>query len=281
MKYLNHTFIRICSFIIALLAMSVMAGWYLHNVPLVQIRPDFAPMKFNTALCFFISSVGIFFWLHNKPRVTAALGAAVMLIALSTLYEYAFKVNIGIDTLFSDAFTDFRSSAPGRMTINACMCFVFTGISLIALALHKITMRKNSLCPMLVSAMGSLILSVALVTLVGYVIGVDASPTWKHFSGMALHTAAIFTLLGSCLVLLAVDISDKTPLWLTLPVLAALTIITMSLWLALKSQEETDLKAYISQDAQYIKTGHSGIYAGLLCLSGPLCFAVGGTGPYP
>lgn len=255
MKYLNHMFIRICSFIIALLAMSVMAGWYLHNVPLVQIRPDFAPMKFNTALCFFMSAVGIFLWLHNKPRVTAALGAVIMLIALSTLYEYAFKVNIGIDTLFSDAFTDFRSSAPGRMTINACMCFVFTGVSLMALAQHKITMRKNTLYPLLVSAMGSLILSVALVTLVGYVIGVDASQTWKHFSGMALHTAAIFTILGSCLVLLAVDISDKTPLWLTLPVFAALTVITMSLWLALKSQEETDLKAYISQDAQYIKLG--------------------------
>lgn len=240
---------------IALLAMSVMAGWYLHNVPLVQIRPDFAPMKFNTALCFFMSAVGIFFWLYNKPRVTAALGVTVTIIALATLYEYVFKVSIGIDTLFADAFTDFRSSAPGRMTINACACFVFTGTSLIALALHKIRMKKNSLHLMFVSTMGSLILSLALVTLVGYATGVDSSPTWKNFSGMALHTAMIFTIIGVCLVLLAVDISDKTPLWLTLPVFAALTVITLSLWLALKSQEENDLRAYISQDARYIELG--------------------------
>lgn len=255
MRYLNQTIIKISCVLTALLAISVMAGWYLHSSTLVQIRPDFAPMKFNTALCFFLSASGLFFWVFHKPKLTLTAGLLIVLIALLTIGEYLFSRSFGIDTLFMMPFTDYRSSAPGRMTLNACVCFLLTGISLILLVIFR-KFKKHKLCnPFFIALMGSIVLSIPMITMVGYVTGVDGFIAWKHFSGMALHTSVLFIIIGICLNLAAVEIADRTPLWLPLPVFFALTVITLSLWLALKSQDEKDFMASINRDATFIQAG--------------------------
>ena len=255
MRFLNLTFIKICSFIIALLAMSVMAGWYLHNISLVQIRPDFAPMKFNTALCFFMIATALLFWLAHKLKAALIASLAVILIATLTIYEYITKTSLGIDTLFVTPFTDFRSSAPGRMTLNACICFLLSGFAVLTLTGYRVP-RFHRLChPFLVAFMGGVVISIALITMMGYIMGVDSTLAWKNFSGMALHTSLIFIVVGTCFILAAAEISDKTPLWLPLPILMSLIIITLSLWSALRSQDDKDFIYSIHQDASFIQAG--------------------------
>ncbi|MFN3827340.1 MAG: response regulator [Micavibrio sp.] len=253
MNFINHTFIKICCILIALVATSVIAGWYLQNAILVQVHPEFAPMKFNTALCFLLSAIGIFAWSLSSLRVTFAAGLSIASIALLTLSQYFLPINIGIDTLFVTPFTDYRSSAPGRMTINACSCFAMVGISLCIISATRLRQKHPSLFPFLVALMGSLVMSAALVTTTGYIMGVDANITWKNFSGMALHTSVIFVTLGVCLILIAADITKRIPLWLPLPIFAALMVVTLSLWMAIVSQNQKNTIVNISKDADTVR----------------------------
>ncbi len=255
MRFLTHTFIKICCIIMAALAISVMAGWYLHNTSLVQVRPEFAPMKFNTALCFFLIASSFILWVGRKFRSSIIASGLVTLIAVLTLSEYVLEASIGIDTLFVTPFTDYRSSAPGRMTVNACVCFLMTGMSLIILALPHRFGKKADNAPLAVALMGSTVFSLALITTMGYLTGVDASDTWHNFSGMALHTSVMFIIIGICLNIAAAEISDKAPLWLPIPVFVGLVIITLSLWAAVRAQDETDFKDAIRQDAYFIESG--------------------------
>ena len=39
---------------LVLLGGAVILGWHTHTLVLVQVRPSFAPMQYNTALCFFL-----------------------------------------------------------------------------------------------------------------------------------------------------------------------------------------------------------------------------------
>ncbi len=251
MRFVSHTFIKICSIIIALLALSVMAGWYMQNTILVQIHPEFAPMKFNTALCFLLSAMGLIFWVLNKTKATILMGSLVTLISVMTISEYIFEKSIGIDTLFVTPFTDYRSSAPGRMTLNACACFLMTGLSIISLAVCQYNKRICN--PFIISLMGSFIISIALVTLIGYVTDVDATTAWKNFSGMALHTSVTFITLGLCLNLAAIDISEGTPKWLPIPVFLLLSIMTISLWLALRGQDDKNFVQSMQFDSRIIE----------------------------
>lgn len=258
MRLLTHTFIKICSIIIGVLAVSVMAGWYMQSISLVQIRPDFAPMKFNTALCFLLTAASFIFWLAGKKKTALAASGLITIIASLTICEYAFETDLRIDTFFVKPFTDYRSSAPGRMTLNACVCFLMTGLPLLLLVLSKKDAKNSGYTPLVISLMGSVVFSVALVTAMGYITGVDASATWEHFSGMALHTSITFTIIGICLNMAAAEISDTTPLWLPLPVFTGLAIITLTLWAAVHSQEEKDFRAQIHQDAYFIQAGIQG-----------------------
>ncbi len=239
----------------AVLAASVMMGWYLHNTSLVQIRPEFAPMKFNTALCFFLVACAFILWIARKHKASIVASCLVTLIALLTLSQYVLETAIGIDTLFVTPFTDYRSSAPGRMTMNACVCFLMTGMSLVILALpHSLGKRINS-APIIVALMGSTVLSLALITAMGYLTGVDSSDSWHNFSGMALHTSMTFIIIGICLNMAAAEISDKTPLWLPVPVFVGFVIITLSLWAAVRAQDEKDFKEAMREDAYFIESG--------------------------
>ncbi len=254
MRFLSHTFIKICCIVMAVLAISVMAGWYLHNTSLVQVRPEFAPMKFNTALCFFLVACSFIFWIGRKLKSSLVASGLVTLIAILTLSEYVLESSIGIDTLFVMPFTDYRSSAPGRMTVNACVCFLMTGMSLIILSLPHRFGKKADKAPLAVALMGSIVLSLALITAMGYLTGVDASESWHNFSGMAFHTSMTFILIGICLNMAAAEISDRTPLWLPIPVFVSLVIITLSLWAAVRAQDDKDFKDAIRQDANFIES---------------------------
>ena len=47
----------ICSLsalLVAILGATVLLGWYLHNVTLIQVTPIFVPMQYNTALAFLL-----------------------------------------------------------------------------------------------------------------------------------------------------------------------------------------------------------------------------------
>ena len=143
-------------------------------------------MKVNTALLFLCLGAGL--WLaHNdeRKRTRRILGLLVVIIAGSTLAEYAFHVNLGIDELlFRDTRTPSLSAYPGRMAVATAICFLVLGLAVTFLGLKKAIALQRAL----VGACFAL----SLVALCGYLYGVKSLYAISSFSTVAVHTAAGF-----------------------------------------------------------------------------------------
>ena len=91
---------RLIAFLVATLGLVVFCGWAFNVPALTYLRPTFQSMKVNTALSFLCLGVGL--WLarnDDRKRTRRILGLLVVIIAGSTLAEYAFHVDLGIDQL--------------------------------------------------------------------------------------------------------------------------------------------------------------------------------------
>ena len=111
----------------------VLVGWLFGIETLVRVRPDFNPMRFNTALCLVASGGGV--WLIATRNLkwqgilARLLGGVVLATALLTLAEHVFGWEFHIDQLlWHDTFS---SSQPGRMVPLTAIFLVWTGIFLL------------------------------------------------------------------------------------------------------------------------------------------------------
>ena len=101
-----------------LLGAIVLAGWYLHNVTLIQINAAFVPMQYNTALGFLLSGMALLLLTLDWDRMAGIPGLAVLLIGGITLIEYIGGVNLGLDQLFMEHYVTVKTSHPGDAGAN-------------------------------------------------------------------------------------------------------------------------------------------------------------------
>ena len=135
--------LRTISFLATVLTMIigtlVIIGWVTHNDFLMSIIPGGVKMKFNSALCFLLSSMVLL--LHFSPvknklqhRIPIAFSVFVSLTGLLTLLEYIFNYNIGIDEFFvRDELSSSAIHYAGRMSPLSALNFLLIGIGLLLL----------------------------------------------------------------------------------------------------------------------------------------------------
>jgi len=80
-------------------AVSVCIGWWVCITLLVQLPPD-TPTDFNTALIFILLGVGELSLVLRRRGVVTAMAVIATCIVSAELAEYAFRMNLGIDSLF-------------------------------------------------------------------------------------------------------------------------------------------------------------------------------------
>ena len=174
---------------------AVLVGWVLDIGFLRTILPNLATMKVNTAFDFVLSGVALGLLRVCAPgtrgfRLGRALAAAVVLLAGSTLVEYVWRANLGIDQLLWPDHVTAKASHPGRMSLATAFCFAALGLSLLSLKARSPTIRVwshwLSLPAVLVSALSVL----------GYAYGVNALYAIGPFTSVALHTALTLLLLS-------------------------------------------------------------------------------------
>ena len=220
----------------ALLGLTVLAGWYTHNLALLRICPGFVAMAYNTALGFFFSGLSLLALARGKPRL-AALGAALTFgLGAVTLAEYAIGRDLGIDQLFMKSYIRSGISHYGRMAVCTALCFTVSSGALLII-LQK---RRRMWQPLVTAALASIVAGLGLVALSGYFTGISLSYAWGQTTRMAVHTASGFLLLGAGLLAAAWCKSDRSrglPQWLPVPVGIGFLSITLCLWQALVVQE--------------------------------------------
>jgi PAS domain S-box-containing protein len=115
----------------------------------------------------------------------------IVLIALLTLIQYVFHIDLGIDQLLMLQPEPFGSTvAPGRMAPNAALAALLEGLALLLLS----GSRPNYLAVQGI-AIGAWLLG--FMGLLGYVYGSVYFYTASSFTGMAVHAAIAFLLLSS------------------------------------------------------------------------------------
>jgi len=125
-----HSFILVTGATCVALAFLIVVGWYTGTTSLVQVLPTAAPMQFDTTLAFLLCGLGLLSHLDHRTYLAAACSIAVCLIALLTLGQYIFGVNLGLGQLMIEARIAVKSSFLGRMPPNTALLFLFIGLAL-------------------------------------------------------------------------------------------------------------------------------------------------------
>lgn len=164
---------------ISLTGAVVSIGWIFRAPSLVRLQPNWASMKFNTALCFLALGVGMLL-LRRRRQATAALASLVFIIAALTVSEYAFEIGLGIDSLFLNPFLTEPNVPPGRMSPVTALLFCLS-----ALALALCSSRNAARFGGVLGVSASIIGGVALAAVIGYATSTPTAYSKATASGCA------------------------------------------------------------------------------------------------
>ncbi len=244
---------HVAGVITVFMALVVMGGWFARNGAVVQIYHEFAPMQFNTALGFLW--VGLALCVIHRPwrRFHTLLGVALIVLGLASVSQYLFHIDWGIDTLIVEPFTTVRTSHPGRMAPNTAVCFVLSGLALLCVGARRF---DGAAC------IGTVITALGLVSIFGYLSGVDSAYGWGDLTRMALHTSVGFIILGLGLVLeLVVDLRTGADPRVISVVVALLSITcSLAIWQALLAEHSRTVMTELQQEADRAASGVSLVF---------------------
>lgn len=184
----NQRFAQIASLLVLTLGLLVMVGW-VFNIPVFKsVLPGLVTMKFNTAMAFCCSGIALL-TRRTHPRLSWGLAVFVTGLALLTLSQYVFDLDLRIDQwLFQDTTT---ASFPGRMAPVTALNFCLLGSAL--LAMHRQWYYLSQGCSVVAMLL-------ALLAVAGYLYGVESLYRISTFSSMAVHTALGFIFAGGGLL---------------------------------------------------------------------------------
>ena len=179
-----------------LVACAVLIGWALDIGRLRSVLPNQPQMVPNTALCFILASVSL--WLLRTDetrsrwnRAGLLFAGAVVLFSLATLAEYALGLELGIDRLlFGGRLQSGSPSLQGRPSPHTAANFFLLGSSLLLLVARRTRLRSLSQYLAIAATLG------AVLAMVGYAYRVAFLYSISPSTGMALHTALTFLVLG-------------------------------------------------------------------------------------
>jgi hypothetical protein len=60
---------RYAGAVVAAVGLLIIASWYAHWRPILQMVPNTAPMQFNTAVCFILSGAGLFLLTTSRAKI--------------------------------------------------------------------------------------------------------------------------------------------------------------------------------------------------------------------
>jgi len=135
-----HSFILVTGATSVALAFLIVVGWYTGTTSLVRVLPTSAPMQFDTTLAFLLCGLGLLSHLDHRTYLAATCSIAVCLIALLTIGQYLFGVNLGLGQLMMEARIAVKTSYLGRMPPDTALLLLSIGL---ALAFLNRLMRKQ------------------------------------------------------------------------------------------------------------------------------------------
>lgn len=213
---LPHIFACLSAGLALLISVIVMYGWMIHSTTITQIHPDFAPMQFNTALCFAITSIAIIASRFLPRYIAYILSIITLTISLLTLFEYILQIDFNIDQIAVQSDQTSRTSHAGRMSPNTAICFALSALSLLS-------SRRSSIS----IALYFTVFFISALSLLSYIFTFNSIYGIGTLSRMALHTSAAFQLI-SIAGLIPLLQKDTTRAIYALPSIALIFMLSLT-----------------------------------------------------
>jgi PAS domain S-box-containing protein len=188
--------------IVAGVGLLVLLGWAAGINLFTSLNPGWATMKANTAFGFVLAGAALFFSTANhrdrgrgRSNAGFACSAAIGLLGMLTLFEYAFRIDLGIDQLLIRDLSTSPPAHPGRPALVTALNFFMIAT---ALLLNRMPGKGAHWMATILACLT--ILDSFLATL-GYIYNVSALYSLGPYSSVALHTAILFLALGAAVIL--------------------------------------------------------------------------------
>ncbi|MBT5470464.1 MAG: PAS domain S-box protein, partial [Nitrospina sp.] len=223
---------KICACVTVLVGLLALIGW-LEKIPfLVQLTP-LAFIQANTALCFILSGAALFLASNSNFRAVRVLSFFILVFAGTTLFEYIFKLNLGIDELFFKDFIVEGASHPNRMAPNTAFCFTLLAVVFFV----SDFCLKNKRGHLLVAILGGLVFVMASIALSGFLVGLEEAFGWGRMTRMSPQTAITFMVISAGIISLAwecaVRLAKGIPVWASSFASLAVLTIFIGIWQSL------------------------------------------------
>ncbi|PIQ97874.1 MAG: hypothetical protein COV67_01900 [Nitrospinae bacterium CG11_big_fil_rev_8_21_14_0_20_56_8] len=226
-----------CAVVVGLLAIF---GWYGNFVKLFQWVPGTAPMQFNTALGFVGGGAALLCANGNRIWGQRLWAAVPAVFAGVSLLEYLWPIDPGIDRWFIEPYVLDQVAHPGRMAPNAAVAFLLTAGALGS------ARGGGDLRLWITGILGSLSLSLGMVALGGYLIGLKSAYAWGSMTSLSVNTAAGFIVLNIGVIRLAWENTVETgaggPRWSSVLVGLVGMSATLLTWQAVRASEEISIE---------------------------------------
>jgi len=195
MNYITRHITKATSLFTIAVGCLVLAGWLLNIPALISISPGWASMKFNTALCFVLSGIGLYL-LHTasgktrRKSIGLICASIVFLTGLLSISQYIFSYSAGIDEFFCKEGNPTRAiTFPGRMSELTAISFVLLGFVLLVL--------KKKKYPWLIQTLLFVVVPFSMGTIFIYFFSAGFLSNIPLLTSTALHTAILFIVLSA------------------------------------------------------------------------------------
>ncbi|MEJ7597358.1 MAG: GGDEF domain-containing protein [Kofleriaceae bacterium] len=173
------------------IAVAVLVGWATGNSWLIAVVPGLTAMNPLTAVCFVLIGTA----LVGSPVGATGLrrgwfvGVALVIgsIGVVRLSSYIFGWDPALDQILFSTRLDISGPQPNRMAPNTALNFALLGFALGSLVSRRIKWAQVSVV---------MVLLTSGIALLGYAYSVTSLIRVAAFIPMALHTAALFVMVG-------------------------------------------------------------------------------------
>ena len=190
-------------------------GWYADVPRLADWLGSGISIQPNAAIAVIAAAIALFLFRFGFRRVAGAIGVFVALIGATVLIEYATGIDFGIDTLllFDRSWGQGGVIAPGRMGPPGAISWTMLGLAMLFASFPSTRRWPGAAVP----ALALCAMSIASLTLLGYLYGVTALYTVPLVSIIALQTSTFILAISIGVTIIVPDrapmriVSDASP----------------------------------------------------------------------
>jgi PAS domain S-box-containing protein len=216
--------------LVLLLGAVEMSAWLGHWTRALRIRPEYSPIKFNTALALALIGAALVSAASGRFTWLRAAGAACLSLGLISVAQRAFHRDVGVDELFVRDYLTPRTENPGGLATNTAVCLAVVGIAFLIWRPGAVAGRGRAL-----SAAAAVVAGLVLLAALSYLTDAPAD-RWDGATRMAFPTALALSL--TCVAMLALHWQTRSrhgrppTAWVAVPCGVALFMMVLLVWQA-------------------------------------------------